>query len=80
LPFDSSRQISRVQTDNNSNAAVNFAYYIEQLVLHFYVLLLLWLASFEGKYKDHFNKSVYTDDNQALIGNVARDRTIQRIW
>ena len=32
------------------------------------------LASFEGKYpKDLFNKSVFTHDNQALIGYVAKE-------
>lgn len=32
------------------------------------------LASFEGKYpKDLSNKSVYTDDNQAPIGYVAKE-------
>ena len=32
------------------------------------------LASFEGRYpKDLFNKSVYTDDNQVLVGYVAKE-------
>jgi len=32
------------------------------------------LASFEGRYpKDLFNKSVYTDDNQGLVGYVAKE-------
>ena len=32
------------------------------------------LASFEGKYpKDLFNKSVFTDDNQAPVGYVAKE-------
>jgi hypothetical protein len=44
------------------------------LVLYAYVLLLVMLASFEGKYpKDLFNKPVCTGDNQAPKGYVARD-------
>jgi hypothetical protein len=36
--------------------------------------IIMALASFEGKYpKDLFNKSVYTDDNQAPLGYVAKE-------